>query len=150
MAQVMLYVNLGLMCLFIGFKVILFVQAVAMACYLGIKGQKEEEIEAWKRESKRTDRIGSFGSIGPGIDDHIDKAREKSEGLDVVAVFSPGAILEHFMHGKSFAVSSDNGCKAPFLVSFANGNTQRYPDTSLSQSSLVSFHRHRVQGIRHV
>ena len=151
MMQVLLYVNLALMCLFIGFKLLLFIQAVAIACYSGIKGEKEEELEAWRKESKRTDRIGSFGSIGPSMDDHIDKAREKSKGLDVVAVFSPGAMLEHFIHGKSFAVSLDKGSNAPFLISFPNGTTQRYPevslDQSLSQSSQLSFHRCKASGV---
>jgi hypothetical protein len=168
-----MYVNLSLMCLFIGIKVVtvfLTIHKVLNPAALfdagGISKKEAKIVEATEHAEAFAEgtRI-VHPTRGPGVvyridwsDAHgkpfivhyanmerhhyskaqvVDKLQvDESSRIewpdDPSAVFSPGLRIWHFVRGEAFAISFDKSRKAPYLLSYKNGQTSWYPAASLT------------------
>jgi len=177
--QVLMYVNLSLMCLFIGIKVVtvfLTIREVLNPAALfdagGISNQESEIVEAATHGEAFAEgtRI-VHPTRGPGVVYKIDwsDARgkpyivhyanmerhhySKAQALDKLqvdessriewpddpsTVYSPGLRIWHFVRGEAFAISFDKSRKAPYLLSYKNGQTCWYPAASLTFFTFFS------------
>jgi len=170
--QVLMYVNLSLMCLFIGIKVVTVLltgrevlNPAALFDAGGISNQESKLVEA--AEDAEAFAEGTrivHPTRGPGVIYKVDwsDARgkpyivhyanmerhhySKAQALDKLqvdessrvewpddpsTVYSPGLRIRHFVRGEAFAISFDKSRKAPYLLSYKDGQTSWYPAASL-------------------
>ena len=177
--QILMYVNLALMCIFIGIKVVavfitiyevlspkaLFYAAEDIS-YKESRSNRNPELdpgniaaaanaEAFAEGTRVVHQVRGSGviskidwsdasgrpyivryanlerrqySTAQAIDKlQVDTRHHVDWPEDLGAIFSPGMRILHFLHGEGFAISFDKSRKAPYLLSYTNGQTKWYP-----------------------